>query len=389
MKNNELLIVVSPHNWYDHILKNKNNRPLKLVEYVKKTGNFGFVMVVNRINPKRILRSKGKEDRNTIVRGTFFKLLFDECQEIYYLEHFLPFGFWEQSFLPKLIEKCSAFLGANQEYLWVFDPKSTYMFNKRYNLNIFDAYDDWAISPLFENNKKHMKYILLGYETAKRNADIVFVNTTYMKQKYFNNKNNVFLLPNTSSLVINNNKTHKQNFGDNKTIGYVGHIHSRIDLDILEKLLKNFSDYNIVFLGENHLDSDVFNRLISEYRNLKLLGSVSYDHLSSYISAFDVAIVPHLVNNYTLSQDSMKIYDYLSCGSAIVTTDIPPTDILPNDEGFIYRAKSAEEFVDKVRIAVNNNNEELKHRRMNYMVQNTWKNRAEYICKIIDEVKHD
>lgn len=388
LEDNELLIFVSPHNWYNHILKRKNNRPLKIVEHLKNSNCFKNVMVVNRIHPKKVIFLDENEKREIIKKGKFYNLLYDTLQRIYYLEHCLPFGFLEKTFLPGIIEKCSNLIGASHKNLWIFDPKSVYLFSEKYKKNIFDAYDDWAISPLFESKKRHLKYINKGYKRARENADLIFVNTTYMQQKYFNSNKNVYLLPNSSSLNIHNIGKKSKSFGDKKTIGYVGHIHNRIDLEILEKLLIEFPDYNVIFLGENHLNSEEFNRYINKYSNLRLLGSVEYNELVDFIYAFDVAIVPHLVNSYTLSQDSMKIYDFLSCGKAIVTTSIPPSNILPKEEDFIYIAYSSDEFIEKVKIAIKNNNEYLKRMRMDYMLNNTWESRTSYICKIFKEVEH-
>jgi len=48
--------------------------------------------------------------------------------------------------------------------------------------------------------------------------------------------------------------------------------------------------------------------------------------LSAILKAF--CFVPHLIDEYTLSQDSMKIYDYLSQGKPVVTVNIPPAEVV-------------------------------------------------------------
>ncbi|MGF6953418.1 hypothetical protein QF028_005923 [Neobacillus sp. B4I6] len=383
--NHKSLIIVSPHNWYDHVKTNKINRPLKIVEQYYNKKLFKNVIIVNRIHPNRIINIKENE-RQLIKRGLLFNLFFDNKGEVYYLEHCLPFGKLESWALPPIFKQIIEKLNLNNIVLWVFDPKSVYLFNKIHATKIFDAYDDWSLSPLFQSKKRHIKYINKGYDLAKDIADIITTNTDYMKEKFDRTNGAVFVINNTSSLECQDieipQKVIQKNNGT-QTVGYIGNIHERIDLNILENLLTSFPKTNFEFIGKNDYSSDEINILISKYKNIKLSGPVPYSMLPKYIVNFDACIVPHIVSKYTLSQDSMKIYDFLTFGKPIVSTSIPPTDKLSD---LIYIANSPEEFISQLKLALNEKDTRLVKNRINYMKQNNWESKAKYIFSLLQEV---
>ncbi|MEH7549075.1 hypothetical protein, partial [Neobacillus vireti] len=152
------LVMVSPHNWYDHVKPNRINRPLKFVEQYYNETIFKKVIIVNRLHPKRIINIQDNE-RKLVERGVMYNLLFDKTREVYYLEHCFPFGKVENYFLPFIINRIIKKIGLSNIVLWICDPKSVYLFKGIKGLKIFDAYDDWSLSPLFQKRTRHLKYI--------------------------------------------------------------------------------------------------------------------------------------------------------------------------------------------------------------------------------------
>lgn len=379
--NRKSLVMVSPHNWYDHVVPNKINRPLKIVEQYYNKRFFNNILIVNRIHPKRILNSTRSKKRELVNNNPFYNLFYDMQNEIYYLEHCFPFGKLEKFFLPNIIRKITDDLGFNNFGLLISDPKSTYLFTRIEATKVFDAYDDWSLSPLFNSKKRHVKYITSGYNHARLHADIILTNTEHMKSKMKNENNNVHLLSNASSLVYDSVSYEKS--GEVKVIGYIGNIHERLDLKIIEGLLENFTEEEFIFVGKNDFNSNKFNAILDKFSNIKLVGPVSYELVPAYIKKFDVCIVPHIVNDYTLSQDSMKIYDYLTFGKPIVSTKIPPTERF---DKYVYSSNSVEEFLENVKIALDENDISLANERIQFMKKNNWRNIAKNLYSLIQEV---
>lgn len=378
------LIYVTPHNWYDHVLTGQINRPLKLAEQFYNHKLFSEMLIVNRLRPDRILRVKNS-DRQLLIKRGFFNLFYDTTSEVYYLEHCLPFGKIEERFLPYIIKFVMRKMKFKEAFLWICDPKSEGLLLKFNTMNhLFDAYDDWSLSPFYRQRKRHLKYILRGYLIAKEYAPLIITNTNQMKNKLSTDSNKVILIGNTSSLKIKSVSTSSPeslSYSENKVVGYIGNIHERIDLNLVAQLADYFKKVHFVFIGKNDFRSDRFEKLLLEHINIRFLGPKAYDEIPAFISQFDVCFIPHVVNEYTLSQDSMKMYDYLQCGKPVVTTAIPPADRLGH---IIYVGHTHQEFIDQLAKALVENNNKIKNERLNYMENNTWKKKAEQICALLE-----
>ncbi|MCO7124178.1 glycosyltransferase [Sporolactobacillus shoreicorticis] len=374
------LIYITPHNWYDHVLKGQVNRPLKMVEQFYNHKRFSEALIVNRLHPFRILKVK-KSNRQLLLRKLFFNLFFDCENKVFYIEHCIPFGKLEELILPYILKYVLKQTKQSDCFLWISDPKSVGLILKLKNYhNLFDAYDDWSLSPFYKNRKRHMKYINRGYNIAKDYAELILTNTIHMKKKLSTHVNKVELICNTSSLKIENVNIKKNN--KRKYVGYIGNIHERLDMDLLESVIKHYPRVKFIFVGKNDFQSKLFDQLLANYSNTSFTGPKDYKDIPRYISKFDVCIVPHVVNEYTLSQDSMKIYDYLAYGKPIVSTEIPPADLLNQ---IIYVGHTRQEFVKKLATALNENNDGLKNERLTFMKENTWSKKVDHICKMLED----
>jgi hypothetical protein len=382
------LFIVSPHNWYDHVVPNKINRPLKLTEQLSHNTRFQFVFLVCRVKPNRIININ-KGSRRLLFRGLIFNLFQDNKTKIYYLEHCIPFGKSEEFILPQILKKLTSYYTIEKYYLWIFDPKSTYLSKRLKCKSLFDAYDDWSISPLFQENRRHYNSILLGYKNAEKYVDVITVNSSFMKRK-FKSRNNVYLIANTSSLneIENdeNTKTISNNLnfeGKRKIVGYIGNIHERINLNILEKLVASHKDKDFIFIGKNDYKTDAFSKFISKYENIKHYNPIPYELVYEAILKFDVCIVPHKVNEYTLSQDSMKIYDFLALGKPVVTSNIPPADIL---EHLLYVSNSAKSFIENIDKAIMENTKEKIEIRKSFIIEHSWSSKVNAMLTLTEDI---
>jgi len=377
----KLLIMISPHNYYHHVKTKKINRPSKFAEFFNKNHAIAKVIVVSRLNPILFIKSFRREKREKIRRNFLFKLYKDN-DEIIYLEHFLPFGFLEKYILPIYIN--AVVKGQSREMIvWIGDPKSVGVAENINATTIFDAYDDWSISPLFINRRRHIKHIVKGYKMATKLTDIITVNSIYMKNK-FKDAHNVHVISNTSSITDeNNNKTKtyiESNSSYKNTVGYIGNIHERINLDIVNYLISSMPDTLFVFIGKNDFESNEFSDLVETNSNLLYIPEIPFSKVPLYINNFDACIVPHYIDEYTLSQDSMKVYDYLAMGKPIVTTSIPPA---PDLKEYLYIADSKEKFKEQLELAFTEDKASNKCKRKDFIKQNSWARKIESIIKLL------
>jgi len=76
--------------------------------------------------------------------------------------------------------------------------------------------------------------------------------------------------------------------------------------------------------------------------NVRFLGEVPYEVVPAYYVASDACWVPHRVNELTMRQSSLKVYEYLASGKPTLATPIP----LETDAAAMVRTvASAQEMI--------------------------------------------
>lgn len=129
-------------------------------------------------------------------------------------------------------------------------------------------------------------------------------------------------------------------------IGYIGNLSSRIDLDLLRAVIRARPDWSWVFLGSAHLERDALD--LANFPNVHLLGVRPYEQAHRIGAHFDVATIPHVVNEMTAFMNPLKAYVYTALGLPVVATPVPN---LPQNE-MIRTASTADSFVEALQSAM-------------------------------------
>jgi glycosyltransferase involved in cell wall biosynthesis len=104
------------------------------------------------------------------------------------------------------------------------------------------------------------------------------------------------------------------------TVGYVGKIGHRLDIDLVRKTARALRTVRFVFAGPI-LDAGYREPLRAE-PNIELLGDVHYDEVPSLLRTFDVGWVPHRVGKFEIGGDILKTYEYRAAGLPVLTTPV-------------------------------------------------------------------
>ena len=102
-------------------------------------------------------------------------------------------------------------------------------------------------------------------------------------------------------------------------IGFFGLIADWVDLELIRFLAVSRPDCSFALIGKITTDVKLFNGL----PNVHLLGQKSYEELPCYVKAFDVAILPFVVNELTIAANPLKLREYLAAGLPVISTAIP------------------------------------------------------------------
>lgn len=125
-------------------------------------------------------------------------------------------------------------------------------------------------------------------------------------------------------------------------IGYFGVIDERVDLHLIEGVALRKPEWHIVMVGPVvKISPDSLPKL----PNIHYLGMKSYDELPSYISGWDIAMLPFAHNESTRYISPTKTPEYLAAGKPVIST--PIIDVLRQygRNGLVNIAGTPEEFV--------------------------------------------
>ena len=148
-------------------------------------------------------------------------------------------------------------------------------------------------------------------------------------------------------------------------VGFFGAISPWLDLDLIYDLVIMKPEWSFVFIGPVDADIDRLRCL----PNFFLPGKIPYQQLPAYAASFDVALIPFLVNELTVSVNPLKLMEYLACGLPVVSTPLPEVAKYGSD---IYLAETAEGFATSIEQALKDNSEMLRHRRRGIAKGKSW-----------------
>ncbi len=141
---------------------------------------------------------------------------------------------------------------------------------------------------------------------------------------------------------------------DTPIIGYIGGVRKSIDKVLVKRIAEEMPDCSLVFVGPIQTAIED----LSRYSNVRFVGRKEHAEIPEYVRSFDCCILPYVVDSYTDSVSPAKLHEYLIMGKPVVSTAIAEVVKYADRysdgqrEKVIYVARSPEEFIDQLRIAL-------------------------------------
>ena len=124
-------------------------------------------------------------------------------------------------------------------------------------------------------------------------------------------------------------------------LGFHGLIADWVDLPLLAELAKRKPSWSIVLVGKAETDFDPIRGL----PNIHYLGHRPYARLPEYLRGFDVALLPFVMNQLTVSSNPLKLREYLAAGLPVVSAPLPEALRFGS---LVRTANTAEEYVCEI-----------------------------------------
>jgi glycosyltransferase involved in cell wall biosynthesis len=164
-------------------------------------------------------------------------------------------------------------------------------------------------------------------------------------------------------------------------VGYIGALYGlRLDYKLLENIAKKRPDWNLVLVGP---EDDAFKASeLHQLKNVFFTGSKKPDELPAYLSSFDVALNPQILNEVTIGNYPRKIDEYLAMGKPTVATKTEAMEIF---DGYVHLAKDEADYLAMIEKALNENDADLKQKRIAFARSHTWENSVAEIYKAMQQ----
>jgi glycosyltransferase involved in cell wall biosynthesis len=184
-----------------------------------------------------------------------------------------------------------------------------------------------------------------NYQAVLNVSDVVLANCEPVRSRMSWFGSDALVVPNAMEIVGGSRRRRPPELRrlEGPIIGYVGNLGARLDLPLLERLAAERRDCQIVVIGSTHLSDEIL--ALDRHANVHFLGVRPYPDVLRYITAFDVAIIPHLDDELTRSMNPLKAFVYAGCGVPVVTTEIAN---LPDLETAIRVAPTHDAFLAAV-----------------------------------------
>lgn len=267
--------------------------------------------------------------------------------------------------------------------LWIYHPfdyKLLKWFKNRL-VAIFDWVECWA-EYFTEFSLKRRRYVSDLEKKIIKGADIVFVVSQALLElaKKINN-NSYQVLDGTIPEIFaryDGRIPDEMRGIPHPILGYAGSVFRRVDIDLIAELGIKLPRCSIVLVGNILFPPEKLIKI--KQKNIFLLGGKSYDELPNYMMNFDVCILPYIPALHT--PPPTKIYDYFATGKPVVSTYLLEVEDFSN---LVKLAHSKEEFISFVNEALNENDEDIRKRRLEKAKENSWFIRANEIMALIKE----
>ena len=214
-------------------------------------------------------------------------------------------------------------------------------------------------------------------------ASLVVVTSNDLYNKMKKNNDNCVLVPNAADFVHFRHLPANDLLKDVKkpVIGYYGAISEWFDLEMVRYAANARKDWNFILIGGNDNNSGFGG--LEKLPNVHFLGEKPYSELPKYLYWYDVCIIPFRLNKVTQATNPVKFYEFISSGKPVVSVRLPE---LVRYSDILYLADSNEDFVKKIAAALEENDDEMRRKRIELARENTWDKRYQTLRTALNRI---
>ena len=149
-------------------------------------------------------------------------------------------------------------------------------------------------------------------------------------------------------------------------------IDERFDIELIGKIANARPTWQFMLIGpvvkinRDHLPKNP---------NIHYLGQKNYEQLPQYLSGWDVALIPFVLNDSTKFISPTKTPEYLSAGKPVVSTAIRDVVNPYGKNKLVHIGATAEDFIEAIEYELANKNDKKWLAKVDaFLSENSWDN---------------
>jgi len=139
---------------------------------------------------------------------------------------------------------------------------------------------------------------------------------------------------------------------DRPIVGYHGAVARWFDFDLIRGVAERLAEFQFVVIGPVQDDAEAHMAVLSGLANVHRIDPVPSDEIPQYVAAFDVGLVPFIVDDLTRAVSPLKMFEYLAANVPVVATPLPVCENHP----VVTTATSIDDFAVAVEAAARKRN---------------------------------
>jgi glycosyltransferase involved in cell wall biosynthesis len=301
--------------------------------------------------PQHLLSRFAKHQRVFFIEEPIFHdgeetLHIENCDNVFVVTQYLKHGHSEEEVhakLRKMVDSLIVNMQINRYFAWYYTPMAMPFTNHLSpEITVYDCMDELSAfkfaPPALTINEKELF----------KKADVVFTGGHSIYENKKDQHHNVHAFPSSiDKHHFNRARTNKVDPADQKDIphtrfGFFGVVDERFDIDLIAEVARQKPEWHFVILGPVvKIDPNS----LPKYDNIHYLGGKKYDELPSYISGWDIAVIPFANNESTKYISPTKTPEYLAAGKPVISTPIRDVIRPYGDNKLVHIASTPQEFI--------------------------------------------
>jgi len=257
----------------------------------------------------------------------------------------------------------------NRRVLWFYYPTyESLVGHLDEDLVLYDIQDEYSSFSWFPADTEEREINLI------RKCDLVFTGTLQLwKRKKRHNPNMHFIQCGVESSHFGRSREETTVIPSDAAglgkpvLGYFGLVDTRTDIDMLETVAARKPDWNILLIGPSHIEKKA--------PNIHMIGRRDYHELPGYLKAFDICLIPFVLNDNTRNINPTKLLEYFASGKPVISAPIP--DVIDLFSGIVEIAGTPDEFIEAAERALSEDTEEKVEKRIREAEDNSWEGMVE------------